>query len=143
MARLWAYREQHTEAISAAGVPTKLDVCVPLGELALLVAELPGAVSGVAPAARTVLFGHLNEGNLHVNVLDAGDLAEHVTDAVLRLVAGHRGSISSEHGVGRAKAPWLHLSRSAEEVAAMRRIKAGLDPAGLLNPGVLLPPLDR
>jgi FAD/FMN-containing dehydrogenase len=137
IARLWAYREQHTEAISAAGVPTKLDVCVPLGELTSLVAALPEAVRGAAPEARTVLFGHMNEGNLHVNVLDAGDATEKVTDAVLRLVAQHRGSISSEHGVGRAKAPWLALSRSAEEIAAMRRIKAGLDPAGLLNPGVL------
>jgi FAD/FMN-containing dehydrogenase len=138
-ARLWAYREQHTEAIGAAGVPTKLDVCVPLRELAGLVAALPGAVAAVAPDARTILFGHLNEGNLHVNVLGSGEAAEAVTDAVLRLVATHRGSISSEHGVGLAKAPWLHLSRSPEEVAAMRRIKAGLDPAGLLSPGVLFP----
>jgi FAD/FMN-containing dehydrogenase len=138
--RLWAYREQHTEAVSAAGVPTKLDVCVPLSELPALVAGLPGAVATAAAGARTILFGHLNEGNLHVNVLNTGESAEEVTDAVLRLVAAHRGSISSEHGVGRAKAPWLHLSRSAEEVAAMRRIKAGLDPSGLLNPGVLFPP---
>lgn len=135
--RLWSYRESHTEAISTAGVPTKLDVCVPLGELSALVTELPATVTAVAPTARAILFGHLNEGNLHVNVLDAGERAEDVTDAVLRLVAGHRGSISSEHGVGRAKAPWLSLSRAPEEIAAMRRIKAALDPAGLLNPGVL------
>ncbi|MEJ3745948.1 FAD-binding oxidoreductase [Actinomycetes bacterium KLBMP 9797] len=138
LTRLWSYREAHTEAISAAGVPTKLDVCVPLGELPALVAALPGTVTAVAPGARTILFGHLNEGNLHVNVLDTGDRAEEVTDAVLGLVAAHRGSISSEHGVGRAKAPWLPLSRTPEEIAAMRRIKAALDPAGLLNPGVLL-----
>jgi FAD/FMN-containing dehydrogenase len=137
--RLWSYREAHTEAISAAGVPTKLDVCVPLGELSALVAELPGVVTAVAPAARPILFGHLNEGNLHVNVLGAGERAEEVTDAVLRLVAAHRGSISSEHGVGRAKAPWLSLSRTPEEIAAMGRIKAAFDPAGLLSPGVLLP----
>jgi FAD/FMN-containing dehydrogenase len=72
-------------------------------------------------------------------VLGAGERAEEVTDAVLRLVAAHRGSISSEHGVGRAKAPWLSLSRTPEEIAAMGRIKAALDPAGLLSPGVLLP----
>jgi FAD/FMN-containing dehydrogenase len=59
---------------------------------------------------------------------------------VLRLVARHRGSISAEHGVGRAKAHWLHLSRSTGEIAAMRRVKSAFDPAGLLNPGVLLPP---
>jgi FAD/FMN-containing dehydrogenase len=138
IARLWAYRETHTEAISAAGVPVKLDVSVPLRELAGLVDDLPGTVAAVAPDARPIIFGHLGEGNLHVNVLDAEDAAEAVTDAVLRLVAGRRGSISSEHGVGRAKAHWLSLSRSDTEVAAMRRIKSALDPAGTLNPGVLL-----
>ncbi|GAB1689932.1 FAD-binding oxidoreductase [Krasilnikovia sp. M28-CT-15] len=138
VAKLWAYRETHTEAISAAGVPVKLDVSVPLRELAGLVADLPATVAAVAPAARPILFGHLGEGNLHVNVLDAGPHAEQVTDAVLHLVARRRGSISSEHGVGRAKARWLSLSRSDAEVAAMRRIKAALDPAGTLNPGVLL-----
>jgi len=136
--RLWAYREAHTEAVNAAGVPVKLDVCVPLRELAALVAALPSTVDKVAAGAQTVLWGHLNEGNLHVNVLGAQQQAEAVSDAVLRLVAEHRGSISSEHGVGRAKVPWLPLSRSAEEIAAMRRIKSALDPAGLLNPGVLL-----
>ena len=138
VARLWAYRETHTEAISAAGVPVKLDVSVPLRELAGLVADLPGTVAAVAPAARPIIFGHLGEGNLHVNVLAAGEHAEEVTDAVLRLVASRQGSISSEHGVGRAKARWLTLSRSATEIAAMRRIKTALDPAGTLNPGVLL-----
>ncbi|MBB5867048.1 FAD/FMN-containing dehydrogenase [Allocatelliglobosispora scoriae] len=138
-ARLWAYRETHTEAISAAGVPVKLDVCVPLRELAGLVAELPGAVAAVAPGARGIVFGHVNEGNLHVNVLGAGEHAEEVTDAVLRLVAQRHGSISSEHGVGRAKVPWLELSRSEAELAALRRIKTAFDPDGILNPGVLLP----
>jgi FAD/FMN-containing dehydrogenase len=140
---LWSYREAHTEAISAAGVPTKLDVCVPLGELTALVAELPETVARAAPKARVITFGHLNEGNLHLNVLDAGDHTEDVTDAVLRLVAAHRGTISSEHGVGRAKSPWLSLSRTPEEIRAMRRIKAALDPDGILNPGVLLPDFDE
>jgi len=109
-----------------------------LGALPGLVAELPPTVEKVAPGARTILFGHLNEGNLHVNVLDTGTAGTEVTDAVLNLVAAHRGSISSEHGVGRAKARWLELSRSPAEIATMRRIKAALDPNGLLNPGVLL-----
>ena len=138
VARLWAYRETHTEAISAAGLPVKLDVSVPLRELAGLVDDLPATVEAAAPGARVIVFGHLGEGNLHVNVLDAGDNAEQVSEAVLRLVAEKRGSISSEHGVGRAKAQWLTLSRSDAEIAAMRRIKKALDPAGTLNPGVLL-----
>jgi FAD/FMN-containing dehydrogenase len=136
---LWAYREQHTEAISAAGVPVKLDVSVPVGRLPELVERLPAVIAGPAPGARPILFGHVNEGNLHVNVLDAGERGEQVTDAVLRLVAELGGSISSEHGVGRAKVPWLGLSRSEPEIAAMRAIKGALDPHGLLNPGVLLP----
>jgi FAD/FMN-containing dehydrogenase len=136
---LWAYREQHTEAISAAGVPVKLDVSVPVGVLPDLVHRLPGVVAAAAPGARLVVFGHVNEGNLHVNVLGAQERGEDVTDAVLRLVAELGGSISSEHGVGRAKVAWLQLSRSATEIAAMRAVKDALDPKGLLNPGVLLP----
>jgi FAD/FMN-containing dehydrogenase len=137
--RLWAYRESHTEAINAAGVPVKLDVSIPMGGLDAFVAEVPGAIAAAAPKARLILFGHVNEGNLHVNVLDAVDEGEEVTDAVLQVVARYGGSISSEHGIGRAKVPWLHLSRSPAELAAMRAIKNALDPAGLLNPGVLLP----
>ena len=136
---LWAYREQHAEAISAEGLPVKLDVSVPTRRLPELVAGLEPTVAGVAPDARTIVFGHVNEGNLHVNVLDAGELDEQVTDAVLRLVAALDGSISSEHGVGRAKTAWLSLSRSESEIAAMRAIKGALDPHGVLNPGVLLP----
>ena len=135
---LWAYRESHTESINAAGVPVKLDVAVPLPSLPAAVAELPATVSGVVASARTILFGHVNEGNLHVNVLGAVDEGEAVSDAVLKLVASHGGSISAEHGVGRAKRPWLSLSRSPEEIAMMRSIKNALDPQGLLNPGVLL-----
>jgi len=134
---LWAYREAHTEAINAEGVPVKLDVSVPLAALPGLVEQLPEVVAAVAPAARTVLFGHVNEGNLHVNVLDAGTAHDEVTGAVLQAVAQRGGSISSEHGVGRAKPAWLHLSRSTTELAAMRAVKGALDPQGLLNPGVI------
>jgi FAD/FMN-containing dehydrogenase len=138
-ARLWALREGHAEAISTAGLPVKLDVSVPIQRLAELVERLPDAVAAIEPAARIVIFGHLAEANLHVNVLGAAANAEAFTDAVLTLVAGLDGSISSEHGVGRAKAPWLRLSRSQAEIDAMRSIKAAFDPLGLLNPGVLLP----
>ncbi len=99
-------------------------------------------VPALAPAARLIVFGHLAEGNLHVNVLGVADepaLAEAVTEAVLRLVVERSGTISAEHGVGVAKAPWLKLARSPAELEAMRAIKTALDPAGLLNPGVLLP----
>ncbi|HVX70866.1 MAG TPA: FAD-binding oxidoreductase [Mycobacteriales bacterium] len=135
---LWAYRESHTESINANGVPVKLDVAVPIGELPALVDALPGVVEAAAPGARLVLFGHVNEGNLHVNVLGALDHDEVVTEAVLKLVSSYGGSISAEHGVGRHKRDYLGLSRSREEIAVMRSIKSALDPQGLLNPGVLL-----
>ena len=128
-ARLWRCREEITPAVSRAGVPVKLDVSVPADRLAEVWAALdrPG----------TVLFGHLAEANLHVNVLGAAD-PEAAADRVLRLVAAAGGSISAEHGIGRAKTRWLPLTRSAAELAAMRAVKTALDPTGILNPGVLL-----
>jgi len=137
-ARLWALREGHAEAISSAGVPVKLDVSVPMDRLADLVERLPPTVTAIEPAAELVMFGHLAEANLHVNVLRATGSAGTVTEAVLTLVTNLGGSISSEHGVGRAKAQWLGLSRSPAEIDVMRSIKAAFDPLGLLNAGVLL-----
>jgi len=74
-----------------------------------------------------------------LNVTGVADGDERVDDAVLTLVAERGGSISAEHGIGVAKRRWLHLVRSPAELAAMRAVKVALDPAGLLNPGVLLP----
>jgi FAD/FMN-containing dehydrogenase len=136
--RLWRLRESHTEAIAAAGVPHKMDVGVPLPRLGEFLERVPEAIAAVAPAARTILFGHLGDGNVHVNVLDLPAGEDAVDEAVLRLVAQLGGTISAEHGVGTVKARWLDLVRGADEVAAMRAIKAALDPAGLLNPGVML-----
>ncbi len=137
-ARLWQLRESHAEAISTAGQPVKLDVSVPSDRLAELVTRLPDVIAAVRPDAALVIFGHLAEANLHVNVMGAADRSEEAADAVLTLVASLGGSISSEHGVGRAKARWLELSRSPAEIAVMRSVKAAFDPRGLLNPGVLL-----
>jgi FAD/FMN-containing dehydrogenase len=138
-ARLWQLREGHTEAIGAAGMPVKLDVSVPIGRLAELVERLPATVAAAAPGAELIVFGHLAEANLHVNVLGAAANAEAVTAGVLSLVANLGGSISSEHGVGQAKARWLGLSRTPAEIEVMRSVKAAFDPLGLLNPHVLLP----
>jgi FAD/FMN-containing dehydrogenase len=138
-ARLWALREGHTEAVNAAGVPHKLDVSLPLGRLAEFEARVRGSVADAAGGARTVLFGHLGDGNLHVNVLGPERGDERADEAVLELVSECGGSISAEHGVGRAKRRWLGLTRSPDEIAAMTALKRALDPQGLLNPGVLLP----
>src|SRR5580693_3174425 len=134
-ARLWAYRERHTESISAAGIPHKLDVALPLAGLAAFRAELDQVIAKAD--ARAIVFGHIGVGNLHVNVLGPAPDDDSVDDAVLRLAAEYGGTISAEHGIGRAKAAVLQLSRSAAEIGAMRAVKSAFDPAGLLNPGVL------
>jgi len=137
-AALWRYREEFALAIARLGVPHKLDVTLPAAALAAFVAALPDVVAAAAPDGRLHLFGHLGDGNLHVNVTGVDPDDEAVDDTVLRLVAEFGGSISAEHGVGRAKAPWLWLSRSPAELAAFAAIKRALDPAGILNPGVVL-----
>jgi FAD/FMN-containing dehydrogenase len=136
--RLWALREGHAEAISATGVPHKLDVGVTLAALPRFLERLPGVVAGACPGAHTIVWGHLGDGNLHVNVLGPDRDDEATDDAVLELVLDCGGTISAEHGVGTAKARWLATARGADEVAAMRRVKAALDQAGVLNPGVVL-----
>jgi FAD/FMN-containing dehydrogenase len=136
-ASLWAYRERHTEAISALGVPHKLDVTLPQARLAEFEAAVRAVVAETAPGSTLVLFGHAGDGNLHVNVVGPPPEDETVDEAVLRLVAALSGSISAEHGIGRAKTRWLELSRTAAELTAMRAVKAALDPAGVLNPGVI------
>jgi FAD/FMN-containing dehydrogenase len=137
-ARLWRYREWMPDAIARIGVPHKLDVTVPLSVLAAFADAVPAVVAAAAPGARTHLFGHLGDGNLHVNITGVDPDDDAPDEAVLRLVAEYGGSISAEHGIGRAKAAWLGLSRSPAEIAAFRAIKRALDPAGILNPGVIL-----
>lgn len=139
-AELWRYREGHTEAVNTLGAPHKLDVTVPLARLPGFLADVPAAVAAVAPAARTWLFGHVADGNVHVNVTGVAPDDTAVDDAVLRLVVDLGGSISSEHGIGTAKKAWLARTRTPAELAAFRALKAALDPAGILNPNALLPP---
>ena len=135
--RLWQLRERHTEAINAEGVPHKLDVSVPADRYAELVARSPVVVGAVSPAARTVVYGHVGDGNLHVNILGPEPDDEEVDSAVLELVLELGGSVSAEHGIGVAKVAWLVRDRGQETVAAMRALKAAWDPTGVLNPGVL------
>ena len=137
-AALWAYREQHTEAINRVGTPHKLDVAVPLAALAGFLDEVPSVIAVAYPEARTWLFGHAADGNVHVNVTGVDPDDESVDDLVLRYTASLGGSVSAEHGIGRAKRRWLSLSRSEAELAAFQAVKRALDPSGILNPGVLV-----
>ena len=135
---LWRLREGHTEAINAAGVPHKLDVGIPLAQLERFLEAVPTIAAQAVPGTRAILFGHLGDGNVHVNLLGPDPNDERADDAVLEFVLECGGTISAEHGVGIAKARWLERARGEAEVAAMRAVKRALDPAGLLNPGAVL-----
>jgi FAD/FMN-containing dehydrogenase len=140
--RLWRLREEHTAAINTLGPPHKLDVTVPQTVLAEFIDSVESVVHALRPTAAVWLFGHLGDGNIHVNItgLDAeDDAADH---AVLRFVSELGGSISAEHGIGTAKVAALSLRRSPAELAAMRSIKQALDPHGVLNPHALLASAD-
>jgi len=135
--RLWRFREAQSEAFSALGVAHKLDVSVPLPVLAPCADELRELVHSFASVREFGIFGHLADGNIHLEIIGPEPHDDSVTIAVLEHVSRYGGSISAEHGVGRAKAAELHLCRSAAEIAAMRGIKAALDPDGIMNPGVI------
>jgi FAD/FMN-containing dehydrogenase len=126
---------------------------VPLASLAGFVTRVGEVARSASPGAELVVFGHLADGNLHVNVLPAQPVATGgrpvatggpdeaaLDEAVLGLVAECGGTVSAEHGIGIQKPAYLRLSRSPAEIAAMWAVKRALDPAGLLNPGVGLPP---
>ena len=140
-AGLWQFREKITEAIATRGTPHKLDVTLPASELAEFVSRIPEIISGVDQRATAVMFGHLGDGNVHVNVLgdDGLEPDNEVESAVLGYVAQLGGSISAEHGIGTAKKEFLHLNRSGEEIAIFRAIKSSFDPKGILSPNTLIP----
>ncbi len=137
--RLWRYRDVAGEAVNAVGVPHKLDVAVPLGAIPEFVTRVQSAVSAAAPQAQLVIWGHVGDGNLHVNLLGLGPGDEPIDHEVLRLAVELGGTIAAEHGVGIAKTADLPMVRGAGDLAAMRAIKTALDPRGILNPGVVLP----
>jgi FAD/FMN-containing dehydrogenase len=144
-ARLWAYRERHPEAAGFLGVPVKLDVSVPAAQWVRLASSAAAVVREVDPGAAVITFGHVADGNVHVNIVPAAAADGRHEDAVFSFVASLGGSISAEHGIGALKARWLPLARSEAELGLFGRIRSALDPAGTLNPHVLpiLPILPR
>ncbi|MGO9558957.1 MAG: FAD-binding oxidoreductase [Acidimicrobiales bacterium] len=137
--RLWAYRERHTEAVATLGIPHKLDVAVVPSRLPELLDALPFVVEEACPSARLIVWGHVADGNVHVNVIGPPADDYTIDDAVIQLVLGLGGSISAEHGIGVAKNRWLAAARPSGTLDLMSRVKLALDPASILNPGVLEP----
>ena len=142
-AALWELREGISESLSATGMPHKNDVALPIAALPEFCDQLEAVFADRYPGWEICLFGHIGDGNLHVNVMKPDDLSKadflekvHESDrAIFELVQAHRGSISAEHGIGLLKKEWLGYTRSPEEIALMRSMKRVLDPNGILNPG--------
>ena len=136
--RLWRVRESVAEVLGVYGPPLKFDVSLPLSAIGGFARDAGALVQDRVPEALPVLFGHIGEGNLHLNVLRCPPESEPALyAAMMDLIAGCGGNVSSEHGVGSRKRPYLGMSREAADIAAMRTIKTALDPTGYLNAAVL------
>jgi FAD/FMN-containing dehydrogenase len=138
--RLWRLREGIAEILGIYGPPLKFDVSLPLPAVAAFARQSANIVAEHAPEAIPVLFGHIGEGNLHLNVLRCtitGEREHALYSAMMDLISGCGGNVSSEHGVGSRKRRYVAMSRGPADIAAMRAIKTALDPAGYLNPAVL------
>jgi FAD/FMN-containing dehydrogenase len=138
--RLWQVREAVAEVLGVYGPPLKFDVSLPLSVIPTFATRAADVVAGHAPDAIPVLFGHIGEGNLHLNLVRCTlePEAEHdLYSEMMTLIAGLGGNVSSEHGVGTRKRDYVSMSRTEADIAAMRAVKTAFDPTGYLNPAVL------
>ncbi len=146
-AAIWKLREEHSEAQKRAGASVKNDISVPVSKVPELIGRATKVCERLVPGIRCVPFGHLGDGNIHFNLVqpEGADGAvflardHELMDAVNEIVRDLDGSFSAEHGIGLLKPYMMPDWRGGAELDLMRRIKAALDPNGLLNPGKLLP----
>jgi glycolate oxidase subunit GlcD len=142
---IWRYREGISEAITPH-TPYKNDVSVRVSKVPAFLKAVDATVTSAYPEFEIVWFGHIGDGNLHLNILKPTDWpldrfkreCEAVSEQVMKLVQKFAGSVSAEHGVGLLKRDQLKYSRSAEEIEIMKAMKRVFDPAGIMNPGKLL-----
>jgi FAD/FMN-containing dehydrogenase len=146
-ASIWRLREEHSEAQKREGASVKNDVSVPVSKVPAFIREATAACKALIPGVRVVPFGHMGDGNIHFNLEQpegteaAWFLAQDhaIMDAVNEVVRTYDGSFSAEHGIGKLKPYMMPDWRGGAELALMQRIKAALDPQGIMNPGKVLP----
>ena len=142
-ADIWRLREAASEAQKGEGGSIKHDISVPVARVPEFLVRAADVVQRVCPGARPVPFGHFGDGNVHYNISQPPEMARDaflalwggMAHAVHDVVVSLGGSISAEHGIGRLKRDELVRVKSPVEIDLMRRIKAALDPKGILNPG--------
>jgi FAD/FMN-containing dehydrogenase len=141
---LWGLRENITESIAKHGHVRKNDISLGIDQLADYIAELETIVASAPGNMELVLFGHIGDGNIHINYVGTDksepfaafqERARKIEIQVFELLGRYKGSVSAEHGIGLIKKKDLHFSRTDAEVALMRKLKHVLDPHGILNPG--------
>ncbi|MDE1886742.1 MAG: FAD-binding oxidoreductase [Gammaproteobacteria bacterium] len=143
---LWHLRESIPLAEKESGKSIKHDISIPVSHMADFVRTTNAALDAAFPGIRHVIFGHLGDGNLHYNVARGAAWTEErllarqeeIAALVHDRVHAAGGSISAEHGIGQLKRDVLPRYKDPVEIALMRRIKAALDPLGIMNPGKLL-----
>lgn len=142
---LWRLREDISETI-AEWTPYKNDISVVVSKVPPFLNEIEEVVTREYPDFEIIWFGHIGDGNLHLNILKPDDLAKEVffeqcakvSTWVFEIVEKYQGSVSAEHGVGMTKKPYLEYTRSAAEIGYMRAVKAAFDPNNIMNPGKLI-----
>ena len=146
-AAIWKLREEHSEAQKREGASVKNDVSVPVSRVPDLIRLATAACEALIPGIRAVPFGHMGDGNIHFNLeqppgMDQAEFLgrDHdIMDTVNEVVRALDGSFSAEHGIGKLKPYMMPDWRGGAELALMQRIKAAIDPQGLMNPGKVLP----
>lgn len=139
--RMWERREAAAE-ITLTQTLVDTDVCVPLDRAADFLTEVQARLAVMDPAATDITVAHLGDGNLHYTVFPGRDDPAHqdaIREMVEEVVASLRGSFSAEHGIGLTKRPSMARRKDPVALDVMRAVKAALDPAGILNPGKVLP----
>ncbi|HUH67634.1 MAG TPA: FAD-binding oxidoreductase [Mycobacterium sp.] len=136
--RLWRVRESLADVLGVYGPPLKFDVSLPWSAIGGFAHDAVALIHAHVHDALPVLFGHIGEGNLHLNVLRCPiEREQGLYGPMMDLIAQCGGNVSSEHGVGSRKRPYLPMSREPADIAAMRKVKAAFDPTGYLNAAVL------
>ncbi|UXR66009.1 FAD-binding oxidoreductase [Bdellovibrio bacteriovorus] len=141
----WRYREDISESLAKYS-PYKNDIAVAISKVPPFMEDLDQVLSAAYPTWEVVWFGHIGDGNLHINILRPEGLSKEefvkecrkVDVLVFDAVKKYKGSISAEHGVGLTKRSFLNYTRSEAEIALMRGIKKVFDPDNIINPGKVI-----
>jgi len=134
---MWAPREDVFQ-MDRYGTSHSFDVSLAIADMPRYLDAFHGALRARFPDARSFVFGHVADGNLHISVC-AGDVdVRAIEECVYEPLRTIPGSISAEHGIGLERKPYLEISRTGAEIATMRALKAALDPRGILNPGKVI-----